>query len=97
MNGNDSVVKCLCFFRFLLSPSFFFSTAAQAVWQVSFCVAIGPADTVASRRMLDGLLIDARTVAGMFIKLIARGPTGVHRSRRWTICLCCVCGRYIGN
>lgn len=38
MNGNDSVVKCFCFFRFLS----LFSTAAQAVWQVSFCVAIGP-------------------------------------------------------
>lgn len=35
MNGNDSVVKCLCFFRFLLSildpphPQVFIYTAAQ--------------------------------------------------------------------
>lgn len=38
MNGNDSVVKCLCFFGF---PSPSFVAAAQAVWQVSFCVVIG--------------------------------------------------------
>lgn len=39
MNGNDSVVKCLCFSRFLF---FLFSlAAAQAVWQVPFCVVIG--------------------------------------------------------
>lgn len=35
MNGNDSVVKCLCF------SLFFCEAAAQAVWQVSFCVVIG--------------------------------------------------------
>lgn len=38
MNGNDSVVKCLCFFRFLFP---FFLAAAQTVWQVSFCAVIG--------------------------------------------------------
>lgn len=55
MNGNDSVVKCLCFFRFLLSfpPHPLYIPLLKAVWQVSFCVAIG---LRTAHRMHDGLL-----------------------------------------
>lgn len=85
MNGNDSVVKCLCFFRFLFS---FFSCCSGSVTGV---VLYGPADTAVSHWMVDGLLIGAHSVAGMFIKhLIACGFTDVRQTACWMICLCCV-------
>lgn len=56
MNGNDSVVKCLCFFHFLLSirpPKSLYILLLKAAWQVSFCVAIG---LRVARWTLDALL-----------------------------------------
>lgn len=45
MNGNDSVVKCFCFFRFLSLP--FFSRCSGSVTGVVLC-GDRPADSTAS-------------------------------------------------
>lgn len=78
MNGNDSVVKCLCFFRFL--SLFFSGCCSGSVTGVVLC-GDRTADTAVSQWTVDRLLIGTYSGTGVFIKhLIACSFTDVHRT-----------------